>query len=62
MVFHEWKQMWVDIHQKDCTFREKLMYIFGPPGWSHDGTRKTSAQLREQMELAERADGQHRGY
>ena len=23
----------------------KLMYIFGPPGWSHDGSRKTSKQL-----------------
>jgi len=23
------------------------MYLFGPPGWSHDGTRKTSTQIKE---------------
>ena len=22
------------------------MYVFGPPGWSHDGSRATSKQLR----------------
>jgi hypothetical protein len=28
------------------TLKDKLMYIFGPPGWSHDGSKKTSKQLR----------------
>jgi hypothetical protein len=23
-------------------------YLFGPPGWSHDGSRKTSEQMREE--------------
>jgi hypothetical protein len=31
--------------------KNKLMYIFGPPGWSHDGSSMTSKQL--QRELAE---------
>ena len=27
-------------------FVDKLRYVFAQPGWSHDGSRKTSAQLR----------------
>ena len=25
------------------------MYVFGPPGWSHDGSSKTSHQLQEEL-------------
>jgi hypothetical protein len=27
------------------------MYIFGPPGWSHDGSTKTARQLKEELKL-----------
>lgn len=47
LVFHEWKQMMQDISRKDISAKEKLHYVFGPPGWSHDGSRFTSDQLRE---------------
>lgn len=47
IVFHEWKQLWKDIRRKDIGFKEKWKYIFGPPGWSHDGSRLTSEQMRE---------------
>jgi len=53
LVFHEWKQIWKDITRKDIGFKEKWNYVFGPPGWSHDGSRLTSEQLRE----SEEADG-----
>src|SRR5215471_21157962 len=46
LVFHEWKQIWKDITRKDIGFKEKWNYVFGPPGWSHDGSRLTSEQLR----------------
>jgi sterol desaturase/sphingolipid hydroxylase (fatty acid hydroxylase superfamily) len=45
IVFHEWEAMWHDVKHAP-NLRAKLMYIFGPPGWSHDGSRLTSAQLR----------------
>jgi len=48
MVFHEWANIFSDIKKK-CSLKEKLMYIFGPPGWSHDGSRKTSSQLRAEL-------------
>lgn len=46
MVFHEWNNILKDL-EKPTTFKEKLMYVFGPPGWSHDGSKKTSHQLRQ---------------
>ncbi len=46
LVFHEWKQIWGDVFRKDITFRQKLGYIFNPPGWSHDGSTLTSEELR----------------
>ena len=46
IVFHEWKQMWKDVFQKHITLRQRLGYLFGPPGWSHDGSRLTSEELR----------------
>lgn len=46
IVFHEWKQMWKDVFQKDITVRQRLCYLFGPPGWSHNGSRLTSEELR----------------
>lgn len=48
MVFHEWQNIFKDLKKKS-SFKEKLMYIFGPPGWSHDGSTKTSAQLRKEL-------------
>ena len=48
IVFHEWRQIWADTTQKDISFRHRINYLFGPPGWSHDGSRQTSIQLREE--------------
>ncbi len=42
---HEWIDMFKDVF-KPISWKERFQYIFGPPGWSHDGSRKTTAQLR----------------
>jgi sterol desaturase/sphingolipid hydroxylase (fatty acid hydroxylase superfamily) len=47
VVFHEWNQMMQDLQQKNLTWKEKWRYVFGPPGWSHDGSRLTSEDLRQ---------------
>lgn len=49
ILFNEWRQMWHDVKSAPG-IREKFMYVFGPPGWSHDGSRKTSHQLRFEEE------------
>ena len=46
IIFHEWKTMWEDVQRKDIDWKDKLQYIIGPPGWSHDGSRFTSEQLK----------------
>ncbi|PWU00106.1 MAG: sterol desaturase family protein [Bacteroidetes bacterium] len=47
VVFHEWKTIWSDLRRKDITWKQKFKYLFGPPGWSHDGSRHTSEELRK---------------
>ena len=45
VAFHEWAGIWRDVtHAKSP--RDVLGYIFGPPGWSPDGSRKTSASIK----------------
>lgn len=46
IVFHEWQQIAKDLSRKDIGFKEKWYYLFGPPGWSHDGSRQTSEEMR----------------
>ncbi|MGN6435544.1 MAG: sterol desaturase family protein [Agriterribacter sp.] len=52
LVFHEWKAIARDLRRKDIGWRQKLHYLFGPPGWSHDGSRLTSEEMREEERLA----------
>ncbi|WP_246452084.1 sterol desaturase family protein [Croceimicrobium hydrocarbonivorans] len=47
---HEWIAIFQDIRKHPKYF---WSYLFGPPGWSHDGSRKTSAQLRAEMQDSE---------
>jgi sterol desaturase/sphingolipid hydroxylase (fatty acid hydroxylase superfamily) len=51
IVFHEWTQVWKDVFQKGISFKARMGYLFGPPGWSHDGSRQTSEQMRELEKL-----------
>ncbi len=46
LVVHEWKNIATDI-KKQVPIKQKLGYIFGPPGWSHDGSSLTSHQMRQ---------------
>jgi sterol desaturase/sphingolipid hydroxylase (fatty acid hydroxylase superfamily) len=46
IVVHEWKAMGKDISTTKLSWKERIGYIFGPPGWSHDGHKKTAKQLQ----------------
>jgi len=48
MIFHEWINILKDL-RKSPSLKNKWMYVFGPPGWSHDGSKKTAKQLREEL-------------
>jgi len=45
IAFHEWYDLWTDF-KRPLPLKHRLGYVFGPPGWSHDGSRKTTQQLR----------------
>ncbi|HET6227417.1 MAG TPA: sterol desaturase family protein [Bacteroidia bacterium] len=47
LVFHEWINIGKDL-RKSSSLHNKFMYLFGPPGWSHDGSKKTARQLRSE--------------
>ncbi|MGB3546725.1 MAG: sterol desaturase family protein [Saprospiraceae bacterium] len=42
---HEWRDLLRDQWQP-LTLRERLLYVFGPPGYSHDGSRQTTREMR----------------
>ena len=45
IVTHEWHEIAKDI-RKSKSLKVKLLYLFRSPGWSHDGTTKTSKELQ----------------
>jgi sterol desaturase/sphingolipid hydroxylase (fatty acid hydroxylase superfamily) len=47
VAFHEWIGIAQDIVRQP---RHTLGWLFGPPGWSPDGSRETSARLRADWE------------
>ena len=48
IIFHEWKAILYDLRRKDINVKQRWMYVFGPPGWSHDGHSMTSKEMRRQ--------------
>ena len=50
IIFHEWNQIAKDVVQPNITFSQRLKYLFGPPGYSHDGSRMTSEEMRRELD------------
>lgn len=44
---HEWVDIWKDLRRAH-SLKDALHYLFDAPGWSHDGSRKTTRQLRKE--------------
>src|SRR5690606_36902228 len=49
ILTHEYKNIWADM-KKSKNWWHKFMYVFGPPGWSHDGSTLTIKQIRNKLE------------
>jgi len=47
IIGHEWKAIANDL-KRPISFKNKLKYVFMPPGWSHDGSTKTSMELQKE--------------
>jgi sterol desaturase/sphingolipid hydroxylase (fatty acid hydroxylase superfamily) len=48
VAFHEWKNILRDL-KKTKNIKDRLGYFFKPPGWSHNGTTKTTRQLQSEL-------------
>ncbi len=46
-AFHEWAAILGDVVR--APWRHKLSYIWREPGWTHDGSRETSAMIRQRQ-------------
>jgi sterol desaturase/sphingolipid hydroxylase (fatty acid hydroxylase superfamily) len=48
IIFHEFIALYADV-KKAPTFKDKLKYIFYPPGWSHDGSTQTAKVMQREL-------------
>lgn len=60
IAFHEWDALARDATQPGLTLRQRLAYVFGPPGYRHDGTGQTASALRAAHAAAERERAEDR--
>ncbi len=51
IAFHEWAAIARDLAAAG-SWRDALAYLFGPPGWSRDGSRSTTAMIQERWHAA----------
>ncbi|WP_375558677.1 sterol desaturase family protein [Bernardetia sp. OM2101] len=45
---YEYEKIWEDI-RKPISWKHRINYLIQPPGWSHDGSRKTTKDLVNEM-------------
>ena len=55
IIFHEWKALLQDVKHAQG-FKNKVLYLLNPPGWSHDGSTQTANVLQRQYNEQQVAD------
>ena len=48
IAFNEWGALFKDLNTKNISVRNRIRYLYKPPGWKHDGTGKLSTDLKEE--------------
>nr|WP_321245544.1 sterol desaturase family protein [uncultured Psychroserpens sp.] len=48
IAFTEWIDMFKDVFSSRKSLKSRLLYLFKPPGWRHDGTGQSSDDLRNE--------------
>lgn len=49
IIFHEWQSIWKDVSQKNIRLSQRIRYLLNAPGWSHDGSSRTSKELQKEL-------------
>lgn len=55
ILTHEYRDIWKDV-KNSKNIKEAFMYVFGPPGWSPDGSTLTVKQIHRHLARAKRGD------
>lgn len=55
IVFHEFKAMTADV-KRAPGFKNKLRYMFNPPGWSHDGSTQIAKVMQQELKDTEQRE------
>ena len=55
VAFHEYAAIARDLTKPDLSAGERMAYLFAEPGWSHDGSRRSSQQLKDDWTGARQA-------
>ena len=50
IIFHEYWGIAKDIYKRGLSLWQRILYVFAPPGWSHDGSRLSSADIKREHE------------
>lgn len=48
IIFHEYWGIAKDVSQRGLSLWQRILYVLAPPGWSHDGSRQTSADIKQE--------------
>ena len=48
VVFIEYVNIFNDVFSRGISLKHRILYLFGPPGWSHDGSRMMSTDIKAQ--------------
>lgn len=59
VAFHEWVGIFKDVIAAK-SWRERVMYMVAPPGWSADGSRDTSEKLKEKWRQTQEKNNETR--
>ena len=49
IIFNEYNAIYRDA-RRNLPLKNKLKYIFGPPGYSHDGSHKTAKEMQQELQ------------
>ncbi len=51
VLSHEYVGIAKDVRLSGLTLWQRLCYVFAPPGWSHDGSRQTSLDIKRAADI-----------
>lgn len=56
VAFVEWYNMMKDVFSSKTSMTKRILYLFKPPGWKHDGTGILSTDLRKEWEQKQKRE------